>query len=249
MNGYCDLHCHILPGVDDGAQTAKEAHALIDAAYAAGVRVICFTPHYNPLRALASGDAEEVFRVFAGEVAARYPDLILSLGAEILYHQKIVSSLTEGACRTLNRSRFVLVEFLPDDDGKYIVSSLESINARGYKPILAHADRYRDFVRHPRYAFQLAGDDIPIQLNVRSLLGENGRKVKKFCHVLLKAGAVAAIASDAHDFVSSPAKLDEGYKLVCEKYDKDYADALFSEIPRSFLGMESHAPAPPALAK
>ena len=50
MSGFCDLHCHILYGVDDGAQTIDDARALIDGAYSSGTRTVCFTPHYNPDR-------------------------------------------------------------------------------------------------------------------------------------------------------------------------------------------------------
>ncbi len=237
MHGFCDLHCHILYGVDDGAQTKEEARALIDGAYASGTRTICFTPHYNPLRALASAGAEERFASFSAEMKEVYPDLTLCLGAEVLYHQKIAESLANGACRTLNGTRYVLIEFLPDDDGAYIVRSLETVTARGYAPILAHAERYADFLDHPGYAFSLAEEDIPIQLNVRSVTGENGKKVKKFCHLLLKHGAVAAIATDAHDPVLSDAKLDEGYRYVARKFGEECAHSLFCAMPRSLLGL------------
>ena len=237
MHGLCDLHCHILYGVDDGARTKEEARALIDGAYAAGTRAICFTPHYNPLRSLASAGAEERFASFSAEMKEVYPDLTLCLGAEILYHQRIVESLSKGACRTLNGTRFVLVEFLPDDDGAFIVQSLESIAARGYTPILAHAERYKSFLARPSFALSLAEEEIPLQLNVRSVTGGNGKKVKKFCHLLLKQGAAALIASDAHDPVYSDAKLDEGYRYVSAKFGEEYAHSLFSSMPRNLLGL------------
>lgn len=237
MDGFCDLHCHILYGVDDGAKTIEEARALIDDAYSFGTRTICFTPHYNPLRALDSAGAEETFRSLSSEMKEKYPDLTLCLGAEILYHQKIFDSLSSGACRTLNGTRFVLVEFLPDDDAPHIVSALESIAARGYLPVLAHADRYAAIVKKPKYAISLAEKDFPIQLNVRSVLGLNGKKVKRFCGLLLKRGAVAAIASDAHDPRYENARLDEGYRLVSETYGAECARAVFCSTPRVLLGL------------
>lgn len=237
MHGFCDLHCHILYGVDDGARTKEEARALIDGAYAAGTRAICFTPHYNPLRSLSSAGAEERFASFSAEMKEVYPDLTLCLGAEILYHQRIAESLASGACRTLNGTRFVLVEFLPDDDGTHIVQSIGAISARGYTPILAHAERYKSFLARPRLALSLAEQEIPLQLNVRSVTGGNGKKVKKFCHLLLKEGAAAVIATDAHHPVYSDAKLDEGYRYVCDKFGGEYAHTLFSSMPRSLLGL------------
>ena len=241
MNGFCDLHCHILYGVDDGAETIEEARALIDHAYSSGTRVICFTPHYNPLRALESSGAEETFRSFSAEMKEKYPDLTLFLGAEVLYHQRICESLSRGACRTLNGTRFVLVEFLPDDDGQYIVSSLESIAARGYTPILAHAERYHAFLKRPKYALSLAESEIPIQLNVRSVIGQNGKRVKKFCNLLLKEGAAAVIASDAHDPDYADARLDEGYRMIHDKFGPDYANTIFSIMPRVLLGLDPNA--------
>ena len=239
MNGYCDLHCHILYGVDDGAQTVEDARALIDGAYASGTRTVCFTPHYNPLRELESAGAEETFRSFSAEMKAHYPDLDLYLGAEILYHQRIADSIARGACRTLNGTRFVLIEFLPDDDGDFIVQSVESVAARGYTPVLAHAERYHSFLACPSYVFSLAAQDIPIQLNVRSVLGVNGKKVKRFCHLVLKEGAAAVIASDAHDPEFADAKLGEGFRYVSKKFGEEYARALFCDTPRTLLGLDA----------
>ena len=168
----------------------------------------------------------------------KYPDLTLCLGAEILYHQRIADSISRGACRTLNGTRFVLIEFLPDDDGDYIVQSVESVAARGYTPILAHAERYHDFLSRPGYALSLAEQEIPIQLNVRSVIGGNGKKVKKFCHLLLKEGAAAVIASDAHDPEYADARLGEGFRYVSSKFGSEYARSLFCATPRTFLGLE-----------
>ena len=238
MSGFCDLHCHILYGVDDGAQTIEDARALIDGAYSSGTRTICFTPHYNPFRKLDSAGAEETFRTFSAEMKETYPDLTLCLGAEILYHQKIVDSLSRGACRTLNGTRFVLIEFLPDDEGSHIVQSLETVAARGYTPILAHAERYHSFLRHPKYALMLAEQEIPIQLNVRSVIGENGKIVKKFCLRLLKEGAAAVIASDAHDPEYADARLSEGFRMVSDKFGPEYATTIFCRMPRIFLGLD-----------
>ena len=240
MSGFCDLHCHILYGVDDGAQTIEDARALIDGAYSSGTRTVCFTPHYNPLRALESAGAEETFRSFSAELKEEYPDLDLYLGAEILYHQRIAESISRGACRTLNGTRFLLVEFLPDDDGDFIVQSVEAVAARGYTPILAHAERYYSFLTRPAYAFSLAEQDIPIQLNVRSVIGGNGKKVKKFCHLLLKEGAAAVIASDAHDPEYADARLSEGFRMVSDKFGPEYANAIFWHMPRVLLGLDKN---------
>ena len=238
MHRFCDLHCHILYGVDDGAQTIEDSRALIDAAYLSGTRTICFTPHYNPLRELDSAGAEETFRALSGEMKEKYPDLTLCLGAEILYHQRIADSIRRGACRTMNGTRFVLVEFLPDDDGQYIVQSLESIAAGGYTPILAHAERYAAFVKRPKLAIGLAEKEIPIQLNARSLVGRNGKRVRRFCHRLLKEGSAAVIASDAHDPNEFDARLDEAYRIVADKYGVEYANAIFWRTPRVLLGLD-----------
>ena len=240
MHRFCDLHCHILYGVDDGARTIEESRALIATAYASGTRTICFTPHYNPLRELESAGAEEIFRALSAEMKEKYPDLTLCLGAEILYHQRIAESIRRGACRTMNGTRFVLVEFLPDDDGRYIIQSLESISAGGYTPILAHAERYGSFLKHPKLAISLAEKEIPIQLNARSVVGRSGKKVKRFCHRLLKEGAAAVIASDAHDPEEFDARLDEGYRIVSEKFGAEYANTIFWQMPRILLGLDQN---------
>ncbi len=238
MGGFCDLHCHILYGVDDGAQTVEDARALIEGAYSSRTRTICFTPHYNPFRKIDSAGAEETFRTFSAEMKEKYPDLTLCLGAEVLYHQKIADSLSRGACRTLNGTRFVLVEFLPDDDGQYIIQSLESVAARGYPPLRAHAARSHSLLGKPKYALSVAEREFPIQLNVRSVTGENGKRVQKFCRLLLKEGAAAVIATDAHDPDYADARLDEGFRAVASRFGPEYATTIFCRMPRILLGLD-----------
>ena len=214
-----------------------------------------FQQHWNPLiyvgihnRKYGSVD-NLIARQYSHEAKAIDNDVYTSRRVDIvaagnyniiLYHQRIAESLRSGACRTMNGTRFVLVEFVPNADGRNIVSALESIAAGGYTPILAHAERYAYFLKHPKLAISLAEKEIPIQLNVRSVVGKNGKRVKKFCTRLLKEGAAAVIASDAHDPNGADSRLDEGYRLVADKFGPEYANAIFWHMPRVLLGLDQN---------
>ena len=109
---FFDMHCHMLAHVDDGAQNTETMFAMLEAAYADGIRAICLTPHYSPyLYGDTYEESERSFAVLQKYVADKHPDMHLFLGHELGYHGGCVPALESGRCRTLAGSRYVLVDF------------------------------------------------------------------------------------------------------------------------------------------
>ena len=140
---FADIHNHMLYGVDDGAKTPEETRALIDAAYADGVRHLCFTPHYHP--AYFGEHQEEIaagFRMASAYAASRYLDLSLYLGNELRYERSCMEWLEQGRYKTLNGSQFLLVDFLYPEPADAILDAMLRVLNGGYTPVLAHVERY-----------------------------------------------------------------------------------------------------------
>ena len=111
---YIDMHCHILPGVDDGAKDLAETKKMLEIAYAEGIRCIIATPHHHPHRGKAPAEKlrerAKLVREAAHEIDERFR---VYLGTEVYFGQDVADKLKEGKILSMNRREYVLVEFRP----------------------------------------------------------------------------------------------------------------------------------------
>ena len=149
-NKIVDIHCHIIPGVDDGAKSYEQAFHMLDIAYEQGIRDIIATPHYIPEGKNAS---PEVIRARVGKLQAYADDMQYQMniytGNEIYFHGEAADLLEDRKISTLASTNYVLVEFSPMDDARYIRNSLAELQNMGYNPILAHVERYMSLIQAP----------------------------------------------------------------------------------------------------
>ena len=126
--GLADIHIHLLFGVDDGAKDEDEMHAILDAAYQAGTRVFCCTPHFHPGYFGDNYDkVNAAFKRLSSYVQKTYPDMALYLGNELRYEPECVTWLRQGVCRTVNGTRYVLVDFSEAAPEKAIGNGLHAL--------------------------------------------------------------------------------------------------------------------------
>lgn len=233
---FTDLHIHILCGVDDGAKTEADMYAMTDAVYAGGTRNLCATPHFHPGY---FGDnikgAEEAFNKLSAYVSEKYPQMKLYLGNEIRYSKDCVSWLEQGACRTINGTSFVLVDFSEREDKRNIVRGLENLLNTGYTPILAHAERYSDFGWDFRPLADLRANGVVIQIDAQSVTGGFGLGTQYRCRKLLAESLVDIVASDAHDLHFRPPDMARCYAYIKKHHGADYARAVCLENAEHIL--------------
>ena len=155
MDNFIDMHVHILPGVDDGAEDIKEMEEMLKIAYSEGIRCIIATPHHHPRRGKESPEVlrkkAALLRKSAHEIDEHFR---IYLGTEIFFGQDVLEKLKEGQILTMNRRNYVLVEFSPSEPFSYIKQSLQQLMMAGYEVILAHAERYRCLTDEPELAEQ-----------------------------------------------------------------------------------------------
>ena len=225
-----DMHCHVLPAVDDGSQNMEQTIEMLRIASEEGISAMIVTPHYKDGRHNASVQTilsriaqvqEEVVR--QGIFVDLYP------GNEIFYFHGVEDMLDKGHILTLNNTDRVLIEFSPSSDYTYIRNALDGIRASGYVPIIAHIERYECMLRDMTRVKELKNMDIEAQVNVSSAAGKLGSRVQKYIYEMLKGRYVDYMGTDAHDTENRIPEFQECYRKLEKKFDSDYINAVFYE--------------------
>jgi protein-tyrosine phosphatase len=204
-----DLHCHVIPGLDDGPATLGESLALCRAALGAGTSTIIATPHVN--WTYPAVDAATVRdRVAAVNAALRDASIELGveIGAEIALSRVGDMSDAEIALLRLGGGPYSLIE-CPHAGGAAaaIEAMLTRLAASGHSIVLAHPERCPVFQSNPRLLPALIGAGMLSCITARSLTGDFGSRAHTYAWQLLSSGHVHAIASDAHDAIGRPPDL------------------------------------------
>ncbi|NOY69175.1 MAG: hypothetical protein GXP53_06735 [Deltaproteobacteria bacterium] len=188
-----DLHCHILPGIDDGASGIQASIEMARIAANDGIQKIVATPHIKDNQYSAQSIADKTL-----SLNQELRDLGISV--EIVPGAEISSLLPVSIIKafTLNRTPYILLDFPVD----YVpINSKElffELLVNGLKPIIAHPERNQSIIRDPEKLFSLLDTNVHVQITAGSLTGLFGREIKKCAIHLLKKGVVDVMASDAH---------------------------------------------------
>ena len=146
MQGFTDIHNHILFKVDDGSDSIEKSIEMIREEYKQGARKLILTPHYDEESFNLSVDRwNSHFEELKAAVKDIYPDMKMYLGNEVLLCSDMVEKLDAGKILTMAGSRYVLIEFYPMEDYSTIERALSQLVNGGYIPIIAHCERYKAF--------------------------------------------------------------------------------------------------------
>lgn len=231
-----DIHCHILPEVDDGSQSVEQSIAMLDIAVRNAIHTIILTPHNKPGRHHLHAQSMEQRRK-ALEAAAEEAGISIALynGSELFYRMGLPEEIRDGEALSMADSHYVLLEFRPADDYDYLRNGVYELLSEGYLPIVAHAERYICLTEHPERVAELHGMGAYIQLNAGSIMGESGFGIKRFAKGLLKKELVHFVATDAHDTSGRKPELKKCADYITKKYGQMYAQRIFEENPSCIL--------------
>ena len=236
INGFVDLHSHILPGVDDGSRNMDETVRMLHIAYNEGIRTIFATPHYM---AGAKNRPVDQLRAICDEVqkeAAKIdPNMRILLGNEIYYSESVLEAIQSGAALTLAGSRYVLIEFSPKEMFNNMFRALSGLISGGYLPIVAHMERYGCLHRNKDRTEELISLGCYLQMNCSSLIGGLLDKDAKYHRRLVEQGMIHFLGSDCHDDKVRMPSMARAWKQMQKKCDEEVLNWIFYEHPHKVL--------------
>ena len=232
-----DIHCHILPHIDDGSRSLEMSLDMVATAYDSGVRSMIATPHCYPgLYDTYAGEAlqQSWDELYHAVHAAGIP-VHLYQGMEIMAFNELPEALRRGEVWTLNGTRYFLIEFAFNEDPDYCKTILSSCLSAGYLPVVAHPARYYFVQEDPSLVYEWYTMGCAIQLNKDVLLRRCGQAAYEVGNSLLRHHLVSCIASDAHRSNMRTTDLDEIRDFLVNEYNEEYAYMLLEENPSRIL--------------
>lgn len=226
--GLIDIHQHVIFRVDDGPASWEETEAMLEKAVEQGIERIIATSHVFPGR-VHFDYAEYLEKLSAINEYAKQRKWRLQVdpGAEIYYTSRTLKKLEAQEIPTLAMSQYVLVEFSPEVHANELMKGMRELSNGGYKPILAHVERYLCLQEHREVLDELRYMGVLIQMNAQTVLRSKGLfGGKGYIRRLLKDDLVDFVATDAHNCGSRPVCLRDAYDFLSKHYGADKADLL-----------------------
>lgn len=225
-----DIHSHIIPNVDDGAKSIDESLKMLEDEIKMGVTDVICTPHYR--RHMFTTGANEVYLSFLNlkeEIEKRNLNINVYLGQEIYIHslqgfKKTLEMLDNKGIYTFENTKYILIEFSYTEEIDIAEAAYMAI-MRGYKPIIAHIERYQ-YINSLARVQEIIDVGALIQVNASSIIGKDGAKAKKFIKNLIKNDMVSFVSSDIH--FKRINYLLNAYNYVAKKHTKEIADKIFT---------------------
>ena len=233
-----DLHCHILPGLDDGSESPAMSAEMARIAAARGTDHIACTPHCQsddpdlPARILR---IRRLTEALGGLLRREAVPVTLYPGMELLCRGGLPGLLEAGGVLPLADSRYLLIEFDFDAPLAHMERSAARVLDAGLRPIIAHPERYDAVQREPQQLRRWFRSGVLLQLNKASILGRFGPRPEETADFLLREGLAHVVASDAHRPDVRTPDLSAALRAVALRCSPAYAKLLFSENPARIL--------------
>ena len=235
-----DMHCHVIWGVDDGARSEDDTHAMLRMAVENKVRHIVCTSHVTP------GEAPFPAERYQDHLARAQAfcrdeglDITLHPGSEILYTDQAPRLLHEGKIPRLNDKRAALVEFWYDVPTDTLYQAARLLGNEGVIVIFAHIERYR-VSRNIKLLEELRNEyGVLMQMNARTVYEKQGFLTDRWKRKLLEADIIDMVASDAHSVNSRPFNILRAWEALRDEYGQETADRLCGGAAAELLALES----------
>jgi len=232
-----DLHCHILPGIDDGSPDMETTMGMIVIAERYNIGHIVASPHYRhtenrPFRQIAGLLKKVQDEAEKGGIRVK-----LYSGADVRLTYELLDAIKKREVPTINNSRYFLLE-LPEIVPPRVDDFIFEAKIKGFVPIITHPERNYSLLAAPQKATELKKSGALFQLTAMSITGEFGRQIRNFSLRLLKEGHVDFVASDAHGTSRRTPVLSVAFREVAEILNDGVARTIFVDNPSAVL--ENH---------
>lgn len=249
-----DIHSHIIYHIDDGSHDLEESLELIRQDVAQGAHAIIATPHYyvqyptDPARIRAKlATIEEALGIGAQTAAQPTPgaaeanasalDVRLYAGNEVLWFDSMTERLQSGEILTLADSHYTLIEFYPEESYQTILRAIRNVRNAGYRPIIAHAERFKAMQEHGLAEVRDLGAYVQLSTEPLSHKGLSGLfdRETKFIQKALRNQEADFLGTDMHRTDRRPPVLRDAIDWIERNLDRDYADAVLQGNAEAIL--------------
>jgi protein-tyrosine phosphatase len=224
-----DIHCHILSGLDDGAESLDMSLAMAEMAVEDGITHIIATPHASPNYEFIP----ELVKMRRDEIQSRFQGrLNLATGSDFhLSFENLQEIRLEPTRFTLNQKNYLLVEFADFSIPPSMDHALHELQLAGLTPIITHPERNPLIRTKPERLFRWLRQGCYAQVTAQSLTGRFGKAAKIAAEEWIDAGAVHFLASDAHNITSRPLRLSEAFEYLEKTRGEEVAQAMLVDNP------------------
>lgn len=232
-----DLHCHILPAIDDGAQTIEQAISLAQLAVKNGITHSVLTPHIHPGRyANAKDSIHSAFTTFQNTLKQQQINLTIGFAAEVRLSVEVMTMIEQEQIPfygKLNNENIMLLEcphsHIPPGTDKLINWLLK----QNIRPLIAHPERNKDILRKPGKLDVFIQTGCLLQVTADALTGGFGSTAKKRADYMVAEGYATVLASDAHNIKHRPPRLKPGVDAATALIGEQAAKLLVLDNPKS----------------
>src|SRR5690625_254036 len=195
-----DIHCHILPGVDDGARFLTDSLMMAQAAVRQGIHTIIATPHHNHVYNNSRYNIIEMVDYLNNHIKEQCIPLTILPGQEIVVSEDTLDQIKNGIILPLiEESNYILIELPKDTPVTEMIPILIGLQSAGFEPIISAPELNPEMMKNRELLFQFVKSGIFTQITASSILGKHGQEVQRFANYILKYNLVHFIASNAHN--------------------------------------------------
>lgn len=220
-----DLHCHLLPGIDDGSKNMETSLRLAREATENGITHALLTPHHmNGRYVNHKKDVIKLTKEFQQQLNNNNIPLTVFPGQEVRINGQLIDALDKDDILFADEgNRYLMLEFPDDDVPYYTTQMIFELQQRGIIPVIVHPERNTKIMKHPELLYELLEKGCLSQITASSYVGTFGKKVEEFSRKLIENGQGYLFASDAHDLPGRKYEMQQGFDKLSQEFGKDLA--------------------------
>lgn len=218
-----DIHCHILPGIDDGAATIEDSLAMARAAVKEGITTIIATPHHKNNQFI-NPKSSIITKVNDLNTVLKQENIPLTIlpGQEVRIYGEVLEDYYKEEILTLNHTKYLFIEFPSSSVPRYAERLLYELQTEGIIPIIVHPERNKELQEKPDLLYQFVKNGALTQVTASSVAGYFGKNVKKFSEQLILNNLTHFVASDAHNVTNRGYKVVEALEVIEKNFGIEY---------------------------
>lgn len=245
-----DLHCHILPGIDDGAKTIEDSVDMAREAVAEGITHILATPHYK--NGHWDNEKPEILALvdeLQDELDARDIPLTIFSGQEVRINGEFFDDMEQGKVQFIDEgNQYVLIEFPTPTIPEYAESLFFEMQREGITPVIVHPERNHAILKDPDKLLNFVEKGALAQLTAASYTGGFGKDIQKLSKQLIEADLVHFLASDAHNIGSRSFHMKAAYQKLEKEFGKEKV-AAYQQVTKDLVNGDPIFPPTPTKVK